>query len=128
MESFESLLNLLSKPEPNKQEEISKFTLLINTFKYDQDSIDKVYIDIFNEIVEKRLKLLLEPEPDYMYLWKALQAARILSRNKTIQKEMYKESHISIYKLCFEWLINISNRWKIIESMLIELRLISKMR
>jgi hypothetical protein len=121
MESFESLLNLLSKPEPNKQEEISKFTLLINTFKYDQDSIDKVYIDIFNEIVEKRLKLLLEPEPDYMYLWKALQAARILSRNKIIQKEMYKESHISIYKLCFERLINISNRWKIIESMLIEL-------
>jgi hypothetical protein len=121
MESLESLLNLLSKPEPNKKEEISKFTNLINTFKYEQDSIDKKYIDIFNDIIEKRLKLILEPDPDYMYLWKVLQTIRVLSRNKIIQKEMYKESHITMYKLCFERLINVTSKWKIIESMITEL-------
>ena len=121
MESSESLLNLLSKPEPNKKEEISKFTNLINTFKYEQDSIDKKYIDIFNDIIEKRLKLILEPDPDYMYLWKVLQTIRVLSRNKIIQKEMYKESHITMYKLCFERLINVTSKWKIIESMITEL-------
>lgn len=121
MELEESLLNLLSKQEPNKKEEISKFSSIINSFNYNQNSINKVYIDIFNDIVEKRLKLILEPEPDYMYLWKALQAIRILSRNKIIQKEMYKESHIEMYKLCLEKLINVKTKWKIIESMLVEL-------
>ena len=121
MESDESLSILLSKSEPNKKEEISKFSNIINSFKCEQDSLNKIYIDIFNDIIEKRLKLILEPEPDYMYIWKALQTIRILSRNKIIQNEMYKESHIQMYKLCFEKLIKIEPKWKIIESMIAEL-------
>ena len=121
MEFEESLLNLLSKQEPNKKEEISKFQIIINSFKYDQDPINKAYIDIFNDIVEKRLQLILEPEIDYLYLWKAFQAVRILTRNKIIQKEMYKEKHIEMYKLCLEKLVNVKTKGKIIESIISEL-------
>ena len=123
MESDESLNILLSKQEPNKNEEISKFLNIINNFKYDQESLNKIYIDIFNNIIEKRLKLILESEPDYMYLWKALQTIRILSRNKIIKNEMYKESHIAMYKIYFEKIINAmgKTKGKIIESMITEL-------
>ena len=121
MESIESLSVLLSKQEPNKKEEITKFANLISSFQYEQDSINKIYIEIFNDIIEKRLKLILDPEPDYMYLWKAIQTIRILSRNKIIQNEMYKESHIEMYKLCLEKLINVKTKGKIIESMITEI-------
>ena len=126
MESDKSLKDLLSKNEPNKKDEISKYEHLINNFKSEQEPLNKIYIDIFNNIIEKRLQLILEPEPDYMYIWKALQAARVLSRNKSIQNEMYKENHISIYQLSLTKLTNIQPKGKIIESMIIELLTIIK--
>ena len=121
MESEQALNDLLSKSQANKKEEISKYEHLINTFKADQEPINKIYIDIFNNIIEKRLHLILEPEPEFMYVWKSLQAARVLSRNKSIQNEMYKESHISIYQLALTKLTNYNPKGKIIESMIIEL-------
>ena len=121
MNSDESLNLLLSKQEANRKEEINKFVLLINNFKPEQEPLDKIYIEIFNNIVKNRLKLLLEPEPDYMYIWKALQAIRVLSRHKSIKNAMYKESHIEIYKLCFDKLINLNTKGKIIESMITEI-------
>ena len=121
MESDKILNELLKKNEPNKKEEISKFEYLIINFKSEQEPLDKIYIDIFNNIIEKRLKLILETEPDYMYLWKSLQTARVLSRNKTIQNEMYKDNHVSIYQLSLTKLTNINPKGKIIESMIIEL-------
>ena len=121
MESAQNLNELLKKNEPNKKEEISKFEYLIINFKSEQEPLDKIYIDIFNNIIEKRLKLILETEPDYMYVWKSLQTARVLSRNKIIQNEMYKESHVSIYQLSLTKLTNINPKGKIIESMIIEL-------
>ena len=121
MEIDQSLNELLTKDEPNKKEEISKFEHLINNFKSEQEPLNKIYIDIFNNIIEKRLKLILEAESDYMYMWKSLQAARVLSRNKLIQNEMYKENHISIYQSSLTQLTNINPKGKIIESMIIEL-------
>ena len=121
MESDKSLNSLLNKNEPNKKEEIAKYEHLINSFKSDQEPLNKIYIDIFNNIIEKRLQLILEPEPDFMYVWKSLQAARVLSRNKSIQNEMYKENHISIYQLALTKLTNYNPKAKIIESMIIEL-------
>ena len=121
MEIDQSLNELLTKDEPNKKEEISKFEHLINNFKSEQEPLNKIYIDIFNNIIEKRLKLILEEEPDYMYMWKSLQAARVLSRNKLIQNEMYKENHISIYQSSLTKLTNINPKGKIIESIIIEL-------
>ena len=121
MESDKSLNSLLNKSEPNKKEEIAKYEHLINSFKSDQEPLNKIYIDIFNNIIEKRLQLILEPEPDFMYVWKSLQAARVLSRNKSIQNEMYKENHISIYQLALTKLTNYNPKAKIIESMIIEL-------
>ena len=121
MEIDQRLNELLAKDEPNKKEEISKFEHLINNFKSDQEPLNKIYIDIFNNIIEKRLKLILEAESDYMYMWKSLQAARVLSRNKLIQNEMYKENHISIYQSSLTQLTNINPKGKIIESMIIEL-------
>ena len=120
-ESDKTLNSLLNKNEPNKKEEIAKYEHLINTFKSDQEPLNKIYIDIFNNIIEKRLQLILEPEPDFMYVWKSLQAARVLSRNKSIQNEMYKENHISIYQLALTKLTNFNPKAKIIESMIIEL-------
>ena len=121
MEIDQSLNELLTKDEPNKKEEISKFEHLINNFKSEQEPLNKIYIDIFNNIIEKRLKLILEAESDYMYMWKSLQAARVLSRNKLIQNEMYKENHISIYQSSLTKLTNINPKGKIIESIIIEL-------
>ena len=121
MESDKSLYELLSKKEPNKKEEIAKYEHLINSFKAEKEPFNKIYIDIFNNIIEKRLQLILEPEPDYMYVWKALQAARVLSRHRLIQNEMYKDNHISIYQLSLTKLTNIQPKGKIIESMIIEL-------
>ena len=112
MNSDESLNVLLSKQEPSRNEEMGKFEKLINTFNPDQEPINKIYIDIFNAIVEKRLKLISEPDIDYLYIWRALQTIRILSRNKHIQNEIYKESHLSMYKLCFEKYVNILNKTK----------------
>ena len=112
MNSDESLNVLLSKQEPSRNEEMGKFEKLINTFNPDQEPINKIYIDIFNAIVEKRLKLISEPDIDYLYFWRALQTIRILSRNKHIQNEIYKESHLSMYKLCFEKYVNILNKTK----------------
>ena len=112
MNSDESLSVLLSKQEPSRNEEMGKFEKLINTFNPDQEPINKIYIDIFNAIVEKRLKLISEPDIDYLYFWRALQTIRILSRNKHIQNEIYKESHLSMYKLCFEKYVNILNKTK----------------
>ena len=112
MNSDESLNVLLSKQEPSRNEEMGKFEKLINTFNPDQEPINKIYIDIFNSIVEKRLKLISEPDIDYLYFWRALQTIRILSRNKHIQNEIYKESHLSMYKLCFEKYVNILNKTK----------------
>ena len=76
---------------------------------------------IFNNIIEKRLQLILDPDPEFMYIWKALQATRVLSRNKSIQNEMYKENHISIYQMALNKLTNFNPKGKIIESMIIEL-------
>ncbi len=121
MEIDQSLNELLSKDEPNKKEEIAKFEILINNFKSEQEPLNKIYIDIFNNIIEKRLKLISETESEYVYVWKSLQAARVLSRNKLIQNEMYKENHISIYQLWLTKLTNINPKGKIIESMIIEL-------
>ena len=121
MNSDEALNVLLSKPEANKAEEIDKFILLIDDFKPDEEPVNKIYIEIFNNIIEKRLKLILEPEPNYMYIWKALQAIRVLSRNNSIKNEMYKESHISMYKLCFEKIINFNIKGKLKDSMIAEL-------
>ena len=121
MESDKTLNNLLNKNEPNKKEEIAKYEHLINNFKSDQEPLDKIYIGIFNNIIEKRLQLILETEPDFVYVWKSLQAARVLSRNKSIQNEMYKENHISIYQLALTKLTNFNPKAKIIESMIIEL-------
>ena len=121
MEPEQILNELLSKSEANKKEEITKYEHLINTFKADQEPINKIYIDIFNNIIEKRLQLILETEPEFMYIWKSLQAARVLSRNKSIQNEMYKENHISIYQLALTKLTNYNPKGKIIESIIIEL-------
>ena len=121
MESEQALNLLLSKAEPNKKEEISKYEHLINNFKSEQEPLNKIYIEIFNNIIEKRLNLILEAEPDFMYIWKSLQAARVLSRNKSIQNEMYKENHISIYQIALTKLTNFNPKGKIIESMIIEL-------
>ena len=123
MEIDESLSILLSKPEANKGEEIPKFLHIVNNFNANQDPVNKIYIDIFNNIIEKRLKMISDIDPNLMYLWKAIQALRILSRNNGIQKEMYKESHISIFKLCFEKLVKAmgKTKGKIVESTVIEL-------
>ena len=121
MESVESLNELLNKNEPNKKEEISKYEYLINNFKAEEDPLNKIYANIFNNIIEKRLQLILDPDPEFMYIWKALQAARVLSRNKSIQNEMYKENHISIYQMALNKLTNFNPKGKIIESMIIEL-------
>ena len=122
-ESDSNLSTQLSKEEVIKNEEIKNFDNLINTFKNDQVPVNMIYIDIFNSIVEKRLKLILEPIPDYLYIWKAIQTIRILTRNKTIQNEMYKENHIHIYKLCFEKLVGAVNKTngKVVESAITEL-------
>ena len=114
MESDKSLNSLLNKKKPNKKEEIAKYEHLINNFKSDQEPLNKIYIDIFNNIIEKRLKLILETEPDFMYVWKSLQAARILSRNKSIQNEIYKENHIYINQLALIKLKNLNQKSKII--------------
>ena len=121
MESVESLNDLLNKNEPNKKEEISKYGYLINNFKAEQEPLNKIYVNIFNNIIEKRLQLILDPDPEFMYIWKALQATRVLSRNKSIQNEMYKENHISIYQMALNKLTNFNPKGKIIESMIIEL-------
>ena len=123
MEIDESLNILLSKPEPNKNEELSKFVNIINNFNVNQNPVNKIYIDIFNNIIEKRLKMISDIDANIMYLWKAMQALRILSRNIGIQKEMYKESHISIFKLCLEKLVKAMGKTKnkVVESTLIEL-------
>jgi hypothetical protein len=121
MESVESLNDLLNKNEPNKKEEISKYEYLINNFKAEQEPLNKIYVNIFNNIIEKRLQLILDPDPEFMYIWKALQATRVLSRNKSIQNEMYKENHISIYQMALNKLTNFNPKGKIIESMIIEL-------
>ena len=123
MEIDESLNILLSKPEPNKNEELSKFVNIINNFNVNQNPVNKIYIDIFNNIIEKRLKMISDIDANIMYLWKAMQALRILSRNIGIQKEMYKESHISIFKLCLENLVKAMGKTKnkVVESTLIEL-------
>ena len=123
MEIDESLNILLSKPEPNKNEELSKFVNIINNFNVNQNPVNKIYIDIFNNIIEKRLKMISDIDANIMYLWKAMQALRILSRNIGIQKEMYKESHISIFKLCLEKLVKAmgKTKHKVVESTLIEL-------
>ena len=120
-ESDKTLNSLLNKNEPNKKEEISKYEHLINNFKSEQEPLNKIYINIFNNIIEKRLQLILDPDPEFMYIWKALQAARVLSRNKSIQNEMYKENHISIYQMALNKLTNFNPKGKIIESMIIEL-------
>ena len=114
MESDQILNELLKKNEPNKKEEISKFEDLLKNFKSEQDPLNEIYIDIFNNIIEKRLQLILEPEPDYMYVWKSLQSARVLSRNKSIQNAMYKENHISIYQSSLTKLTNIIRNLMII--------------
>ena len=111
MEIDESLSILLSKPEQNS-EEIPKFENIINKFNTDQTPVNKIYIDIFNNIIEKRLKIISDLDSNLMYLWKAFQALRILSRNKDIQKEMYKESHISIFDLWFEKLVKAMGKSK----------------
>ena len=121
MESDKQLNELLSKPDANKKEEIAKFEHLINNFNSDQPTLDRIYIDIFNNIIEKRLNLISVPEPDYMYIWKAFQTIRVLSRNKTIQNEMYKESHLSIYQSTLLQLTNIYPKSKIVENIIIEL-------
>ena len=121
MESVESLNDLLNKNEPNKKEEISKYEYLINNFKAEQEPLNKIYVNIFNNIIEKRLQLILDPDPEFMYIWKALQATRVLSRNKSIQNEMYKENHISIYQMALNKLTNFNPKGKIIESMIVEL-------
>ena len=121
MELIQNLNELLNRNEANKKEEISKYEYLINNFKAEQDPLNKIYVDIFNNIIEKRLHLILDPEPEFMYIWKALQATRVLSRNKSIQNEMYKENHISIYQMALTKLTNFNPKGKIIESMIIEL-------
>ena len=110
MKSDKTLDGLLNKKEPNKKEEIAKYEHLINNFKSDQEPLNKIY----NNIIEKRLKLILETEPDFMYVWKSLQAARILSRNKSIQNEIYKENHIYINQLALIKLTNLNQKSKII--------------
>ena len=62
MESVESLNDLLNKNEPNKKEEISKYEYLINNFKAEQEPLNKIYVNIFNNIIEKRLQLILDPD------------------------------------------------------------------
>ena len=123
MEIDESLSILLSKPETNKGEEASKFSNIINNFNADQNPVNKIYIDIFNNVIEKRIKMISDIEANITYLWKAMQALRILSRNNDIQKEMYKESHISIFKFCFEKLVKLigEGKGKIFESTITEL-------
>ena len=122
MEIDESLSILLSKPEQNS-EEIPKFENIINKFNTDQTPVNKIYIDIFNNIIEKRLKIISDLDSNLMYLWKAFQALRILSRNKDIQKEMYKESHISIFDLWFEKLVKAmgKSKNKVYDSTIVEL-------
>ena len=65
MESVESLNELLNKNEPNKKEEISKYEYLINNFKAEEDPLNKIYANIFNNIIEKRLQLILDPDPEF---------------------------------------------------------------
>jgi hypothetical protein len=67
--------------------------------------------------------MISDIDANIMYLWKAMQALRILSRNIGIQKEMYKESHISIFKFCFEKLVKLigEGKGKIFESTITEL-------
>ena len=48
MEIEESLNDYLNKNEPNKKEEISKYEYLINNFKSEQEPLNKIYINIFN--------------------------------------------------------------------------------
>ena len=55
MESDQSLNDFLNKNEANKKEEISKYEHLINNFKSEQEPLNKIYINIFNNIIEKKL-------------------------------------------------------------------------
>lgn len=61
-----------------------------------------------------------------MYLWKAFQATRLLTRNRVIQTLMYKEKHIKIYETIVDKLLKIKPFSKIIELILIEVLTIIK--
>lgn len=126
MESDKILSKLLLKQPPDKADEIIKLDNFVNSFKTENQYSEHIYSEIFINLVETRLELIKEAEPDYMYIWKAFQATRLLTRNKTIQSNMYKEKHIKIYETILDKLVKTKPTSKAIECILIELLTIIK--
>ena len=121
MESDKIISKLLLKQPPDKGDEIIKLDNFVNSFKTENQYSEHIYSEIFINLVETRLELIKEAEPDYMYIWKAFQATRLLTRNKTIQSNMYKEKHIKIYETILDKLVKTKPTSKAIECILIEL-------
>lgn len=126
MDSDITLSKLLLKEPPDKADEIIKLDTFVNSFKSEEQYSSDIYSEIFINLVETRLELIKEAEPDYMYIWKAFQATRLLTRNKNIQSFMYKEKHIKIYETILDKLVKTKSTSKAIECILIELLTIVK--
>ena len=124
-----SLLNLLQNSIPSKNEEIQFFVYLINNFN-PESKISNEYLQIYNYLIETRIELIKEAEPDFLYILNVFQTIRVLSRNQEIQKIMFNEKHINILFNVLNQLHNIQNsnkkNIKIIENILIELITILK--
>ncbi|MCQ2818698.1 MAG: serine/threonine-protein kinase [archaeon] len=122
MNDIKSLLSLVKNPIPKKPEETKLFNSIINNFeKINIESSPEIIQNcqiIFKSIVETRLDITDSSSQDYLYIWKAFQTIRLLTRSKSIQKEMFVEKHLKIYELCLSKLIQITPRSNVIESVI----------
>ena len=124
-----SLLNLLQNSIPSKKEEIQLLEYIINNFNQ-ESNLPNEYLQIYNNLIETRIELIKEAEPDFLYILKVSQAIRVLSRSQEIQKIMFNEKHINILFNVLNQLHNIqksnNKNIKIIENIIIELFTILK--
>ena len=124
-----TLLNLLQNSIPSKKEEMKLLDHIINNFNQDSN-LPNEYSQIYNNLIENRIELIKEAEPDFLYIFKVFQAIRVLTRNKEIQKLIFNEKHINILFNVLNQLHNIqksnNKNIKIIEAILIELITILK--
>ena len=124
-----TLLNLLQNSIPSKKEEIILLDQIINKFNQDSN-LSNEYLQIYNYLIENRIELIKEVEPDFLYIIKVIQAIRVLTRSKEIQKIIFNEKHINILFSVLNQLHNIqksnNKNNKLIETILIELITILK--
>ena len=119
-----TLLNLLQNSIPSKTEEMKLLDHIINKFNQDSN-LSNEYLQIYNYLIENRIELIKEVEPDFLYIIKVIQAIRVLTRSKEIQKIIFNEKHINILFSVLNQLHNIqksnNKNNKLIETILIEL-------